>query len=127
MRIPATLLALLFPGALSLVSGCASAPRSDTEAQPSPQQVHELNPYVGRSYEIVGRLPFGSWRTAFGLPSYTTKDEAIAAMRTDAARLNADALVSVSCLDMRGSTWLKSNESAFICYGVAIQLRQSQG
>ena len=117
----------LIAAALLLVSGGAVAQSADAQAQPTAVQVHELNPFVGRPYDIVGRPWTGSWKSAFRLPTYGKKEDAIAAMQAEAARLNADALVNVICIDQEGSTWFKGKESAYICYGVAIQLRRSQG
>ena len=117
-------LSLLIAGALFLASGSIGIARAD-ERTPSTVQVYELNPYTGKPYDVVGRLWTGSWRSAFGIPTYSNRDEAIAAMRNEAASLNADALINVSCLDQRGSTWRASNEPAFLCYAVAVQLRRS--
>ena len=127
MRIPITPLSLLIAGAIPLVCGYASVVRADGEAQPTVVQVYELNPFVGRTYEIVGRLWIGSWRSALGVTTYPKREDAIAAMQTEASRLNADALVSVSCVDQHGSTWYRGNDPAFLCYGVAVKLRPSQG
>ena len=117
MRIPIAPLSLLIAGAISLTFGYPTVARADNEGQPSAVQVYELNPFVGHSYEIVDRLWIGSWRSAFGLPTYPRKEDAIAAMQAEASRLNADALVSVSCVDQHGSTWFRGNEPAFLCYG----------
>jgi uncharacterized protein YbjQ (UPF0145 family) len=127
MRIPITPLSLLIAGAIPLVCGYASVVRADGEAQPTVVQVYELNPFVGRTYEIVGRLWIGSWRSALGVTTYPKREDAIAAMQTEASRLNADALVSVSCVDQHGSTWYRGNDPAFLCYGVAVKLRPNQG
>lgn len=118
---------LLIAGAIVLASGCASTPPANTENRPSAVQVYEMNPFVGKSYNVVGRLWTGTWRTAFWVPTYPNKDDAIAAMQTEAARRNADALISVNCLDQRGSTWFQGDKPAYLCYGVAIQLQQKQG
>ena len=90
-------------------------------------QVYELNPFVGNSFEVVGRLWIGSWRSAFGVTTYPKKEDAIAAMQTEASRLNADALVDVSCVDQHGSTWFRGSQPAYLCYGVAVKLRRNQG
>ena len=124
MRLPPY--SLLTATAVYLACGCASPPQAGSEGRHA-VQVYATNPYVGKTYEVLGPLWAGSWRTAFRLPTYPTKDEAIAALQTEAAKLNADALISVSCLNQSGSTWFKSNEPGFLCYGVAIRLGGSQG
>ena len=123
MRIRFSPLSLLTAGVVCLACGCASSPAGN----PAAVQVYEMNPYVGKPYEVLGPLWAGSWRTAFRLPTYAKREEAIAALQTEAATLNADALISVSCLDHGRSTWFQSTEPGFICYGVAIRLPRSQG
>ena len=120
-------LSLSAMAALCLACGCASPPQAGSEGRTALAQVYPANPYVGKPYEVLGPLWAGSWRTAFHLPTYSTKDEALAALQTEAAQLNADALISVSCLDQGRSTWFRNNEPGFLCYGVAIRLPRSQG
>ena len=124
-RFPAP--SLLGTTILCLACGCASPPQAGSEARTSAVQVYPANPYVGKSYEVLGPLWAGSWRTAFRLPTFPTRDEAIVALQSEAAQLNADALISVSCLDQGRSTWFKTNEPGFLCYGVAIRLARTQG
>jgi hypothetical protein len=119
-------LSLFIAAAVSFPLGYAGISRADDAAHPSPVPVYEANPFVGKSYDIVGRLWTGSWRSALRLPTYSKKDDAIASMQDEAARLNADALINLNCLDQRGSTWFPTDQPAFICYAVAIQHRQSQ-
>jgi hypothetical protein len=108
------------------VAGCAGAPQAGDGRPFTAVQVYDTDPYGGK-YEIVGHLWADSRRASFWIPTYPTRDAAIASMQVEAARMNADALVSVSCVDQRGSTWFRKDEPAFLCYGVAIQLRQRQG
>src|SRR5262249_60926885 len=119
-------LALLMAVGL-LATGCAGVPQVDGERPPTAVRVYETDPYLGKSYVIIGHLWADSQRASFWIPTYPTRDAAIASIQAEAARLNADALVSVSCVDQRGSTWFRKDEPAFLCYGVAIQLRQRQG
>jgi hypothetical protein len=126
MRIRPSSISLLIASAVSLASGCASV-QPDVEKPQKVVQVYEIDPYLGKGYEVVGRVWIDSARSRFRVPTYPTKDEAIAAMQTEAGTLNADALISVSCVDQRGSTWSRSTEPAILCYGVAIRFRQDQG
>ena len=124
MRIRLSLLPLLMAGMIAMVGGCASAPPAETQARP-PVQVHSTNPYVGKPYDVVGRIWTGTSKAAYRVPLYPTREEAIASMQNEAATMNADALISVSCLDGVASTWFKSTEPGFLCYGVAIKLQRS--
>ena len=112
---------------ICLTCGCAGPPQAGSEGRTAPVQVNATNPYVGKPYEVVAPLWADSWRTALRLPTYPTREEAIGALQAEAARLNADALISVSCLDQGRSTWFNSNEPGFLCYGVAIRVGRSQG
>lgn len=118
---------LLIAAASCLACACASTPQTGSEVRSAPVQVYTTNPYVGKPYEVLAPLWVGSWRSALRLPTYPTQDEAIAALQAEAAKLNADALISVSCLDEGTSTWFKSNEPGFLCYGVAIRVGRTQG
>jgi hypothetical protein len=126
MRIRSPLFLLITAGLL-LSWGGAGAQQPGNATQPTAVQVHDLNPFLGKRYDIVGRLWTGSWRSALRLPTYAKKDDAIAAMQSEAASLNADALVNVTCLDQEGSTWFPGKDHAYVCYGVAIHLQPNQG
>jgi uncharacterized protein YbjQ (UPF0145 family) len=118
-------LSLLMAGVVAVASACASTPPTDTAR--AAIQVYPNNPFVGKPYDIAGRIWAGTSKTAYIVPLYSTKEEAIASMQNEAAGLNADALISVSCLDGGKSTWFRSNEPGFLCYGVAIKLPRAQG
>jgi uncharacterized lipoprotein YmbA len=112
--------------ALLSLAACASSPPADTLWNPPVIAVYEADPFAGK-YEIVGRLWIDHWRSSLRVPAYSKREEAIVAMQNEAARLNADALVSVSCLDQRVSRSPQTVEPAFICYGVAVRLPRTQG
>jgi hypothetical protein len=108
------------------LAACASTPPADKLWSPTLVAVYEADPFAGK-YDIVGRLWIDHWRASFRMPAYAKKEEAIVAMQAEAAHLNADALVSVTCLDQRASTSPASGEPAFVCYGVAVRLPRVQG
>jgi len=118
---------LVIAAASCLACACASTPQTASEARAAPVSVYTANPYVGKPYEVLAPLWVGSWRSALRLPTYPTRDEAVAALQTEAAKLNADALISVSCLDEGNSMWFRSSEPGFLCYGVAIRVGRTQG
>ena len=114
-------------GVVALVWGCSSAPAADVAARAGSVQVYEMNPFLGKPYAILGHIWADSSQTATRITTYATKDEAVASLQLEAARLNADALISVSCIDQHGSTWSQGKVPAFLCYGVAVRLRPNQG
>jgi uncharacterized protein YbjQ (UPF0145 family) len=118
-------ISLLIAGAIAIASGCAGTPPADTAR--APVQVYPNNPFVGKPYDVAGRIWAGTSKTVYRVPLYSTKDEAIASMQSEAAGLDADALISVSCVDGGKSTWFRSNEPGFLCYGVAIKFPRAQG
>jgi hypothetical protein len=123
MRIRSSVSLLIAAGTMAFAY--TASLRADDAAHPTPVPVYEANPFVGKPYDVVGRLWTGTWRTALRLPTYAKKDDAIASMQDEAARLNADALVYMNCIDQRGSTWFSNDQPAFICYAVAIQHRRT--
>ena len=82
----------------------------------------EINP---NGYEVVGRPWIDSWRSAYSAPTFPSQEQAIAALRTEAARRGADGLLNVSCLDQGRWKWSSNTEPAFLCYGIAIRSRPS--
>jgi hypothetical protein len=78
-------------------------------------------------YEIVGRPWVDSWRSAFWVPTFPTREQAIAALQTEASARGADGLLNVSCLDQGHGKWSSSTQPAILCYGIAIRVRPSPG
>jgi hypothetical protein len=113
--------------AIGMLAGCAGIPQGDVERRAADVTVYKVDQRVGQSYDIVRRLWTESWRTAFWAPTFPSEDEAIASMRAEAARMGADGLVNVNCLDQGRSAWSQSPEPALLCYGIAVRLRQKQG
>lgn len=123
MRIPSPAISALCILALCALSGCATTPTVDVEKRAAEVKVYEIDQTYVNPDAVVRRLWVGSSRAALWLPTYPTKEEAIAALRTEAAGLGADGLVNVYCLDQGSSTWWsKSNEPAILCYGIAVRL-----
>lgn len=71
-------------------------------------------------YQTVSRLWVDSWRTVFWAPSYSSRDDGIAALKDKAAALGADGLINVDCY---GDSGLFGGSQAFTCYGKAIKVR----
>jgi hypothetical protein len=127
MKLRSSLLAAIVAGSLSAL--CAGAGLAQGNGEPPAPQLKtygfgEIG--MGR-YEVVARLWGDSWRSAFWVPTFPTQEQAIAALRTEAARRGADGLLNVSCRDQGPWSWSSSAEPAFLCYGIAIRLRPGQG
>jgi len=71
-------------------------------------------------YEPVARIWVESWRTAFWVPGYSSRNDGIAALRDKAASLNANGLINVDCY---GDSGLFGGRDAYTCYGKAIKVR----
>lgn len=105
------------------LTACASAPTATATREREAADTVVVYPsgrLVRNQYTVLRRLWIESWRSAFWLPTFETQDAAIANMRLEAARLGADGLVDVACLDM-SRAW--SKERAFVCSGNAIRLK----
>jgi hypothetical protein len=127
MKILSSQLSALVAVAVCGLSGCASVPQSDVERRPPEVKVYDLGQLPANRYEVVSRIWVDSWRTAFWPPTYPSQDEAITSLKDEAARVGADGLVNVICLDQGRSRWFMSPEPAVLCYGNAIRVRRSEG
>jgi len=113
--------------ALCLLTGCASAPQSGTERSGADVKVYQSGKLVPSQYEVVRRVWVDSWRSAFLVPTYPSEAEGIAALQTEAARVGADGLINVVCLEQGRSPWSQNPGPAVLCYGNAIRVRSAQG
>ena len=127
MKIRCSALPLLVALAAYVLGGCASVPQADS-AKPSPEvNLYKMNNLSGTPYEVVSRIWVGSWRAAFYTPTYPSEDEAIQSLRTEAARLGANGLTDVVCLDQGRTRLFQSPGSVILCYANAIRVRPTQG
>jgi hypothetical protein len=110
-----------------VLSGCATTAQRDVETGPTEIKFYNMSELAGNRYDVVGYLWVDSWRTAFQLPMYPTEDEAMGALRAEAARLGANGLLNVVCMNAGRSRWFQSKEPAFLCYGNAIRIRRNDG
>ena len=97
---------------VALLPACATT-QSGVEIY-SPAQLRQ------REYDTVARLWVDSWRTAFWVPTYSSRENGIAALQDKARALGANGLINVACYGDTG--WFGGSE-AFTCYGKAIEVR----
>ena len=114
---------MLVAVAICMLSGCASAPQRGVERQAAEVKVYQPDQLLQRQYRVVRYLWVDSWRSAFWLPSYSRAAEGIASLQVEAARLGANGLINVSCIDQGRLIWSWSREPVILCYGNAIDVR----
>ncbi len=110
--------------ALGALSGCASVPQEDIEKRAAEIKIYRAAELSGDTYESVGHVWVDSWRTAFYPPTYPSEDEALRALRTEAARRGADGLVNIVCLDQNVPRKSASEGKAVLCYAYAVRVRR---
>ena len=71
-------------------------------------------------YETVARIWVDSWRTATWVPTYSSRDDGVAALKDKAASLDANGLTNVACY---GDSGLFGGSDAYTCYAKAIKVR----
>jgi hypothetical protein len=118
--------ALVAPAVYALCAGTGIA-QSDVEQRTPQVRIYASAEINVSRYEVVGRPCVDSWRSSLWVPTYPSRELAIAALQTEAARRGADGLLNVNCLDQGHWKWSSSTEPAFLCYGIAIRVRPGQG
>jgi hypothetical protein len=127
MSICSSRLSALVAGAAYVLCAGAGIAQSDVEQRAANLKIYALGEISSSRYEVVGRPWVDSWRSAFWVPTFPSQEQAIAALQTEAARRGADGLLNVNCLDQGRWNWSSNTEPAFLCYGIAIRVRPSQG
>jgi hypothetical protein len=127
MNICSSRLSALVAGAAYVLCAGAGIAQSDVEQRAANLKIYALGEISSSRYEVVGRPWVDSWRSAFWVPTFPSQEQAIAALQTEAARRGADGLLNVNCLDQGRWNWSSNTEPAFLCYGIAIRVRPSQG
>jgi len=108
-----------------LLPGCAVTPPAGQAAvDPATITVYESAQLAQNRYDIVKRLPVESPQAKFSLPTYSTREEGIAALKADAARYGANGLMGVACYDQgQFALFAAKKEPHLICYARAIRVR----
>ena len=113
--------------ALCAFSISASIAQNNVEQRAPEVRIYKLGELSESRYEAVGRPWADSWRAAFWVPTYPSQEQAIAASQAEAARLGADGLINVICLDQGRSKWSSNTDPAIVCSGIAIRIRPGGG
>ena len=83
-------------------------------------RIYEPGNLTRDRYDIVTRLWVESWRSPFQVPGHTDRAAAIAELKTEAARLGANALTNVACLVDDSPLW---GSGTHFCYALAIRVK----
>ena len=113
------ILPLLCLAATCLLSACATqAP----VAQGNPDQVniHESVSSAPMRYQIIKRLWVDSWRSAFMVPTYNSREEAAADFRLQAASLGGNGVINFGCYNTVASPNPPPG-SALACNGTIVR------
>jgi len=127
MKIRSSRLSALVAGSAYVLCAGACIAQSDVEQRAPQLRIYAYGEINVSRYDVVGRPWVDSWRSAFWVPTFPSQEQAIAALQTEAARRGADGLLNVNCLDQGPWKWSSNTEPAFLCYGIAIRVRPSQG
>jgi hypothetical protein len=78
--------------------------------------LHESVTSAPASYTVLKRVWAGSWRSAFGVPSYATREEAASAFRDIAASLGGNGVINFGC-------YRKSEkpDASLACNGIVVR------
>ena len=80
----------------------------------------------GQRFNISSHIWVDAWRSAFASPTFATREEAIAALREEAARRGADGLLDIVCLDQGQPPWSSSTAPSILCYSNGIRFKAGQ-
>jgi hypothetical protein len=97
----------------AVFAGCAGLKADDVKVY-TPAQLRQ------GEYEAVARLWVETWRPPFWVPSYSSREDGIDAMRDKAAGLGANGLINVDCYGDKG--FFSFGWESFTCYGKAIKV-----
>ncbi len=125
MKVRTSFATTLIVLAIGAISGCASVPPDVAKRAPE-IKIYDTGQLPVYRYDVVRRIWVDSWRTAFGAPTYPTRDDAVAALQTEAAVAGADGLINVICLDQARGRLFARAEPAILCYGNAIRLKPAE-
>jgi hypothetical protein len=116
----ASLAAVVVTAALS---ACATSKSEDAKTESAKSEnvkIYSPAQLKQGEYETVKRLWVDSSRTAFWVPTYSSRDDGVEALKSKAASLDANGLINVDCY---GDSGLFGGSLAFTCYGKAIKVR----
>ena len=82
--------------------------------------VYDATQVAPGSFVVVERIGVQGWRSAFGVPAYSTEDAARDAVLARAAQLGADGVVNLTCMSKSDRMF---NPVGYFCYANAMKAR----
>jgi hypothetical protein len=102
--------------ALLALSACSSAPKQAGDA--SQVQIYRSMQLTPTRYTTVKRIWIDDWRSNFTYPSFDNEHAGIDAMKREAAKVGANGIMNVICLDPSSG----KGKSRLLCYGDAVKV-----
>lgn len=111
--------------AVCALAACASSPAPDSSQSAAGLTSHTMSDLNarGQRFTVGSHIWVDSWRSAFASPTFATTEEAIAALREEAAQRGADGLLDIVCLDQGQPPWSSSKTPSILCYSNAIRFQ----
>ena len=97
-----------------------AAPGLEAAAQGGALRVYQVGEITPDRYRVTERIWVDSLRSAFWVPTHADQRAAIEAVLAEAARLGADGVVNLHCLNDSGGF---PSVSGHFCYANAIKLK----
>jgi len=98
---------------LSLLPACATRMPA-APVGPDQVAIHESVASAPPRYETIKRLWVGSWRSAFAVPRYASREDAMADFRRHAADLGGNGVINFGC-------YHPVDSDRYICNGTVVR------
>ena len=105
---------------LLITAAIAAAPHLVAAAQGGAPRIYKVGEITLDRYTVIDRIWVGYMRTALWLPTHADEQSAIEAVMSEAARLGADGVVNLHCLNDTGGL---PPLTGHFCYANAIKLK----
>jgi hypothetical protein len=103
-------------GILAL-SACSSAPKQ-ASVDASQVEVYRSMQLTPTRYTVVKRIWVDDWKSNLSYPSFEGEQAGIDALRREAAKVGANGIMNVICLDPSSG----KSKSKLLCYGDAVKV-----
>ena len=105
---------------LLTVAICATPDMGEAAPGSAAPRIYQVGEITPDRYAVIERIWVDSLRTAFWVPTHADQRAAIEAVVSEAARLGADGIVNLHCLNDGGGFF---GRAGYFCYANAIKLK----